>query len=172
MTRAAGEVADGFLAHPFTTERYLRQFTLPALEEGRRRREAPIGDFEVALPVFVVTGRTEEEQAESAAAAREQIAFYASTAAYRPVLALHGWEDLQGALARLARTGGWNAMGDLIDDEILATFAIVEEPDRVAASLCRRFAGALQRVSVYQPRAADRAVLSSILAACASEAVG
>ena len=169
MTRAAGEVADGFLAHPFTTERYLREFTLPALEEGQRRRQSPSSDFEVALPVFVVTGRTDEEQAESASAARQQIAFYASTAAYRPVLALHGWEDLQSALAQLAWTGGWSAMGDLIDDEILATFAIVEEPDKVAAALCRRFAGAVQRVSVYQPRPADQAVLSSILAACADE---
>src|SRR5215472_1498768 len=29
MTRVAGEVADGFLCHGFTTERYLREVTLP-----------------------------------------------------------------------------------------------------------------------------------------------
>ena len=34
MTRLAGEVADGLLVHGFTTERYLREHTLPALAEG------------------------------------------------------------------------------------------------------------------------------------------
>ena len=37
MTAVAGEVADGFLSHGFTTERYLREVTLPALTEGRQR---------------------------------------------------------------------------------------------------------------------------------------
>jgi probable F420-dependent oxidoreductase len=34
MTEIAGEVADGFFAHPFTTRRSLEQQTLPALERG------------------------------------------------------------------------------------------------------------------------------------------
>ena len=34
MTEAAGEVADGVLCHGFSTERYLREATLPALERG------------------------------------------------------------------------------------------------------------------------------------------
>jgi probable F420-dependent oxidoreductase len=37
MTEVAGEVADGFLAHGFTAERYLREVTLP----GRRGRRPP-----------------------------------------------------------------------------------------------------------------------------------
>jgi hypothetical protein len=39
MSRAAGEVADGFLCHGFTTERWIREHTRPALAEGRRRAE-------------------------------------------------------------------------------------------------------------------------------------
>src|SRR4249919_3641283 len=35
MTEVAGEVCDGFFFHPFTTDRYLREVTLPALERGR-----------------------------------------------------------------------------------------------------------------------------------------
>ena len=38
MTRVAGEVGDGFLRHGFTTERWIREHTLPALTEGRRGR--------------------------------------------------------------------------------------------------------------------------------------
>jgi probable F420-dependent oxidoreductase len=164
MTTVAGEVADGFLAHPFTTERYLRQVTGPALEEGHGRREAPaLTEFEVSLPVFIVTGATEEATAASAVRARQQIAFYASTAAYRPVLALHGWEDLQGELAQLVRTGDTSAMLDLVDNNILSTFAIVAEPDEVARAIRERFDGIVQRISVYEPHANDQRVISSIL---------
>src|SRR5437764_687268 len=34
MSEVAGEVADGMILHPFTTERYVREVTLPALERG------------------------------------------------------------------------------------------------------------------------------------------
>ncbi len=34
MTEVAGEVADGMLLHGFTTERYVREVTVPALERG------------------------------------------------------------------------------------------------------------------------------------------
>jgi probable F420-dependent oxidoreductase len=163
MTTVAGEVADGFLAHPFTTERYLREVTVPSLEEGQRRRESAPAQFEVSLPVLVVTGETELASAASATRARQQIAFYASTAAYRPVLALHGWEDLQSELAQLVRTGDTNAMVGLIDDDILSTFAIVAEPDQVARALRERFDGIVQRISVYEPQVDDRRVISSIL---------
>ena len=37
MTEVAGELADGLIAHAFTTERYLREVTKPALERGRAR---------------------------------------------------------------------------------------------------------------------------------------
>jgi probable F420-dependent oxidoreductase len=37
MTAVAGEVADGLLVHAFSTERYLREVTLPALGRGLAR---------------------------------------------------------------------------------------------------------------------------------------
>src|SRR5688500_1849130 len=48
MTEAAGEVADGFLCHGFTTERYLREITLPALERGAARAGRPVDQIEVS----------------------------------------------------------------------------------------------------------------------------
>jgi alkanesulfonate monooxygenase SsuD/methylene tetrahydromethanopterin reductase-like flavin-dependent oxidoreductase (luciferase family) len=38
MTEVAGEVADGLIAHAFTTERYVREVTLPASSAGSRAR--------------------------------------------------------------------------------------------------------------------------------------
>ncbi len=94
MTETAGRVADGILLHPFTTEQYVREVTLPALARGRTASGAPEGDPEIIASGFIVTGNTDEELATSKAAVRRQIAFYGSTPAYRPVLDLHGLGDL------------------------------------------------------------------------------
>ena len=152
MTRLAGEVADGLLAHGFTTARYLRERTLPALEEGLaaagRAREA----VTVSLAGFVVTGRTDEERAHAAAAVKATIAFYGSTPAYRPVLELHGWSALADELHALSvgrREDKWTAMRDLIDDEVLGTFAVVGAPDELGPQVRERFEGLVDRFSVY-----------------------
>ena len=76
-------------------------------------------------------------RSQSAAAARKQLAFYGSTPAYRPVLELHGWGDLQTELNTPVQAGGWDEMADLIDDEMLDTFAVVGELDDIAAEVRR-----------------------------------
>jgi probable F420-dependent oxidoreductase len=149
MTSVAGEVADGFFCHAFTTERYLREVTLPLLATSRAEAGRDRADFEVCGLFFVVTGFDESEREESARAARRQIGFYGSTPAYRPVLELHGWGDLQGELAGLARAGRWTEMDGLISDEMLDTFAIVAPPERVGDALQARFGGLVSRASLY-----------------------
>jgi probable F420-dependent oxidoreductase len=152
MTRLAGEVADGLLAHGFTTARYLRERTLPVLAEGLEAAGRSREDVTVSLPGFVVTGRTEAERAGAAAAVKATIAFYGSTPAYRPVLELHGWEALADELHALSvarREDKWTAMRDLVDDEVLGTFAVVGEPDAVGPAVRERFDGLVDRFSVY-----------------------
>lgn len=149
MTKVAGEVCDGFLVHPFTTDAYLRDVTLPALEEGMAIGGRQRADFEISLTAFVVSGSDEAEMQRSADAARGQIAFYGSTPAYRGVLEHHGWGDLQTELNALSKQGEWATMATLIDDDVLGTFAVVTEPDQVAAGLKDRFGGVLDRVGFY-----------------------
>lgn len=151
MTEMCGEVADGLLAHAFSTERYLREVTLPTLTRGLERAGRQRADFEVASPLFVVTGRDEEELAAAAVGTRKQIAFYASTPAYRGVLDVHGWGELQTELHRLSRRGDWDLMGSLIDDAMLDTFAVVAPIDEVAQKILRRCAGAIDRVLIGFP---------------------
>src|SRR4051812_7857045 len=131
MTEVAGEVADGLLVHGFTTERYLREVTIPALERGLAKAGRKREDFEISAPGFVVTGAGEEDMVKAAAGTRQQIAFYGSTPAYRGVLDLHGWGELQTELNSLSKQGEWVKMGTLIDDDILNTFAVVAEPESV-----------------------------------------
>jgi probable F420-dependent oxidoreductase len=151
MTEVAGEVADGLLVHGFTTERYLREATLPALHRGLDRAGRQRSDFEISYPAFVVTGEDEEGMAAASRAVRGQIAFYGSTPAYLPVLDLHGWGDLHRELNRLSKQGKWTEMADLIDEEVLGTFAVVAEPDQVAAGLVARFGDVVDRISFYAP---------------------
>jgi probable F420-dependent oxidoreductase len=152
MTRLAGEVADGLLVHGFTTERYLREKTLPALEEGLAAAGRTRSDVTVSLPGFVVSGATDAERAAAASAVKATLAFYGSTPAYRPVLELHGWDALAEELHRLSvsrREDTWTAMRDLVDDEVLATFAVVADPADLGARVLERYTGLVDRFSVY-----------------------
>jgi probable F420-dependent oxidoreductase len=149
MTEVAGATADGFFCHTFTTERYLREVTLPTLAKARSAVGRDMSDFEVCGSVFVVTGLDDKEFAAAARATKRQIAFYASTPSYRRVLELHGWGDLQTELNALARAERWPEMEHLISDDVLAAFAIVAEPGKVGAALRERIADVVSRASLY-----------------------
>jgi len=163
MTEMCGEVADGLLAHAFTTKRYFEEVTTPALLRGMARSGRRRSDFELSCPLFVVTGRDEAELAERAVATRKQIAFYGSTPAYRRVLDLHGWGDLHTELHRLSLQGEWDTMGALVDDEILGEFAVVAPLDKVAAAIRDRCDGVIDRVLVGFPSSVDEQTVIEIL---------
>jgi probable F420-dependent oxidoreductase len=151
MTRVAGEVADGLLVHGFTTERYLREVTLPALAEGAARAGRPREDIEVTCPGFVVLDDGGADVAARIQAVRRQIAFYGSTPAYRPVLALHGWGELADQLHALSLSsdeGRWAAMGELISDDVLGAFAVIGRPQEAGAELKRRYGDVVDRITV------------------------
>ncbi len=151
MTEVVGETCDGMLCHGFTTERYLREVTLPALERGLAKSGRTRSDLELSLPAFVVTGTTEEQMAASAKGVRQQIAFYGSTPAYRGVLVLHGWGALQEELNGLSKQGKWVEMGELITDDMLDTFAVVAESSGLSRELLARFGDVVDRLSFYAP---------------------
>ncbi|MFO0688834.1 MAG: LLM class F420-dependent oxidoreductase [Myxococcota bacterium] len=146
MTEVVGEVADGMLVHAFTTERYLREVTHPALARGLARSGRPRSAIELCYPAFVVTGNDEREWAAMRTATARQIGFYGSTPAYRGVLEVHGWGDLQSELNRLSKRGEWQAMGELVTDEVLEAFAVVAPPEKVADAIAARFGGLVDRV--------------------------
>jgi probable F420-dependent oxidoreductase len=164
MTEVAGEVADGILIHGFTTERYVREVTLPAVARGLAKAGRSREQFEVSGPLFVVTGATDEEIEKAKTATRQQIAFYGSTPAYRGVLDLHGWGELQPELNALSKQGKWVEMGTLIDDEMLSTFAVVAAPEGVGRELANRYGGIVDRCSFYAPYRSDPAQWRAVIA--------
>ncbi len=164
MTEVAGEVGDGLLVHGFSTERYLREVSLPALENGAAKAGKTRADLTVSYPGFVVTGANDEDVERATKAVREQIAFYGSTPAYRPVLELHGWGDLQTELNTLSKRGEWVKMGELIDDDVLDAFAVVAPIEQVAGRVQARFGDVVDRFSFYAPYKIDPEIWRAVLA--------
>lgn len=164
MTAVAGEVCDGFHFHPFTTVDYLRDVTVPALRRGRARGgHDSLDGFDIAGPAFACIGRDEEELHRAIKGTKQQIAFYASTPTYRPVLDHHGWGDLQPELTRLTKEGRWAELGDAIGDEVLHAFAAVGDPEQVARQLRDRWLHLATRISLYTPYQVDPAIWPEVL---------
>jgi probable F420-dependent oxidoreductase len=149
MLRVAGAEADGVHVHPLHSERHLDSVVLPtarkaAIDAGRS------GDaMEFAVPAMIATGRSEFDLAESMAAMRAQVAFYASTPAYRGVLEIEDRGDLADRLHALSRRGAWGEMADLVDDELLRRICTVATWDDLPAALVRRYAGRATRLMPY-----------------------
>jgi probable F420-dependent oxidoreductase len=155
MTRVAGEVADGFLVHPVNTRRSLEEITVPAIREGAAVSGRDPADVELVCVTIVVTGRDEVEMSRSREAVREQLAFYGTTPAYRPVFELHGYGDLHPTLKSMAADGRWAEMGQLIDDDLISTIAVVGEPHEIAPAIRERLDGISDSVSLVNNRAPD-----------------
>jgi probable F420-dependent oxidoreductase len=155
MTRMAGEVADGFIAHPFTSRKSLLENTLPALARGLQASGRQRSDIEIMCATLVVTADTEEQFAASKLAARKQLAFYGSTPAYLPTLQCHGWEELHGELNQLSKQGRWDEMTALVSDELLEAIAVVGPRNEIADKLATRLAGIADSVSLTHNRCPD-----------------
>jgi probable F420-dependent oxidoreductase len=163
MTAVAGEVCDGWISHGFTTAAYLEDVSIPALREGVQKAGRQPHEVEISLPAFIVTGETEEEMARAGFATRKQIAFYGSTPAYQAVLDHHGWGDAQVELNRMSKQGQWDAMAEVIDDEMLHAFAVVAEPDRVAGEVLGRFGHLVDRLTFYAPYSSNPELWGSVI---------
>jgi probable F420-dependent oxidoreductase len=153
MTEVAGEVADGIIVHPFSNEKYIREVTLPALEKGLNRAGRRREDIEVIYSPFIISGNNEEKMATSRQEARNRISFYASTPAYKGVLDIHGWGELQPELNKMSKQGRWNEMGELVTDEMLNTFGIVGEPASLVTEMKTRFGDIVDSTSGNLPSA-------------------
>ena len=151
MCRLAGELCDGFHVHPFHSIRYLREVTLPSIEEGLRIGGRGRDELELGSSVLVIPGDTQAERESATYLVRQQIAFYASTPSYAPVMELHGWGDTRWQLSRLAAKRRWAEMPDLIKDEMLDEFALSGTWDELPGLIMARYAGLLDRVMYYLP---------------------
>ncbi len=145
LCQLAGELADGFHVHPFHTVKYLREVILPAIEAGAAKAGRTRHEVQLASAVFVIRDDAEREMV------RAQVAFYASTPSYRPVLDCHGWGETGERLSRLAARHQWAEMPREISDEMLETFAVIASPGDLPGKLLDKYDGLLDRLALYAP---------------------
>ena len=145
LARLAGELCEGFHAHPFHSIRYMKEVILPAIEEGARKANRSREEVAVIITAFVATSPEEMNFA------RAQLSFYASTPSYRPIMDLHGWAGVAEKLSAHAARGEWTEMPMLITDEMLNEFCLVTEESKVAHDLKERYEGVADRLTLYAP---------------------
>ena len=155
MTKVAAEVADGMIMHPFSSEAYMREVTIPAIREGLATSGRSLEEFELDYAPMIATGTTDAALERAIAAVRGRIAFYGCTVAYKPVLEIHGWGDLQDELIALNRQHQNDEMSRLISDEMVDTIAVVGTPNEVIDKMKSRFGGLIDRTSFAVPDLPD-----------------
>ena len=137
MTAIAGECADGFAAHMFSTEAYLDQVVVPALDEGAARTSR--GRPEILLSVVV-------------APTREMLAKQMTTytvPGYRRVLDHSGLEEEADAILAALADRRRSDAERLIEARVLDLLAVTEL-EGLAESV-RRWAPHVDRLALSVP---------------------
>ena len=139
--RLVGELCDGIRMHGFNTPKYTREVIIPSIEEGAQKAGRKLADIDIVGGGFLVTGANEEEVERAKPPVKQQIAFYASTRSYHPVMECHGWGEVGMRLYRLSMEGKWADMAAEITDEMLDEFAVVGTYDEVVPKIRERYFG-------------------------------
>ena len=149
ICRLAGELCDGFHAHPFHSAKYLRENVLAQIKIGAQKAGRSAKDIPISTSAFVIMGDSQKEIDEMREKVRMQIAFYASTRTYKPMLDVHGWGDTCARLSEKAAKGEWAAMAKEITDDMLEVYAVTGSPEEIPALLKEKYNGLLDRVALY-----------------------
>ena len=125
-------------------EKYLREVTLPAIERGLAKAGASARTSRSSYPGYVVTRRDREglEPTRAAASASRSL-LTAPTPAYRPVLEMHGWGELQTRAERAVEAGPVGQDGRARQSTTSSEQSPwVGTPDEVVPKFKARFGGA------------------------------
>lgn len=141
MCEAAGRVADGVLGHPLTSPKYVNEVVRPAVERGAAAAGRDPGDVTLTNSVILQLNEDRERARFEAAV---QIAFYATTRTYRPVLDLHGFGDRVETLREAFRTGDIGRMAE-IAMPMVDTYAITGSEEECREQLAA-FDGIVDRL--------------------------
>lgn len=163
MCGVAAEVADGVRLHPVCSRRYIVEEVIPAVQ---RHRDANASEpFEVCLKPLIATAPDDETLEKRKEIARQRLAFYVSTPAYRRPFENAGLLDLAKRMSVLPREGRWDEMATMIDDEILHEWVIVAKYDELAGAINDRFGDVLDRIEVSIPmdKPEDQAVMAEVI---------
>ena len=158
MTRAMARHADGVIIHPFNTGDFLASSTMPVIAEGLEAGGKTRHDLTLNVGCICSPSLTDEDYERSSRSMRGNLAFYGSTPAYKVTLDHHGLGDLQPKLREMTKTGGWDQLGSLIDDEVLDLLAVRGTPTECAARLHEEYGALADRMSLTTHNASVEAL--------------
>jgi probable F420-dependent oxidoreductase len=141
MAETAGRCADGVLGHPMTSPAWIRDVLRPAVERGANEAGRDPAEVNITTGLIVAVSEDRDEARREAAL---QIAFYATTRTYRPVLRLHGFEDRLEPLRRAFVKKDFAAMNE-IALPMVETLAVAGTEDECLHRLAG-FEGLVDRV--------------------------
>ncbi len=148
LSRLAGEVCEGFHVHPFHTISYLDELVIPQIKEGAESAGRTLDDCDRITTVFVVTGQDQAEIEKAMSAVKQQMAFYASTPSYAPVLESSDW-DFGPKLTAMSKRGKWAEMAGVITDEVVSEVGVVAPVDQLGKAIAARYGDRVQRIGLY-----------------------
>jgi probable F420-dependent oxidoreductase len=128
MARTCGEVADGLLAHPLASPLYLKEVVRPAIAEGAERTGRKPEECNLTTDWMIsISDNADEARRET----KLQIAFYATTRTYLPILELHNRAHIVPDLRSAFDAKDKDRMTELIDDELLDQMALTGTQEEV-----------------------------------------
>lgn len=152
MTRMVGKIADGMITHPTNTPpEYIEQVCLPRLQSGFEKAGHQGEDFKLVLGPLTATGKDEATVAAEWEKQRNLLGFLYSTPAYWPSLELFGWQDKGQQLLDMTRAGNWQAMPEIITDDMLDKFVPRGTYDDIAAIYKTRYSKLTRRITFPMP---------------------
>ncbi|NQV21827.1 MAG: TIGR03617 family F420-dependent LLM class oxidoreductase [Rhodospirillales bacterium] len=163
MLKLAGEVCDGVKLHLFCSRKYLEEVCLPQVEKGLAKNLVARENFEIWGGGFVATGQDEQAVRTAMDEVRYRIAFYGSTRSYRPVLSLHGLDDLGDELHHMSVSGGWKNMASLISDDVVELFGAVGTYDTIVSAIEKRYGGLSDVINLDFPENTDPGLVKGLL---------
>lgn len=163
MLKLAGEVCDGVKLHLFCTRKYLEDVCLPQIDKGLVKNRVERKNFEIWGGGFIATGKDDEAVEKAMDEVRYRVAFYGSTRSYRPVLSLHGLDDLGDELHSMSVSGGWKDMASRVSDDVVRLFGAVGTYDTIASEIEKRFGGLADVVNLEFPEDTDPGVIRGLI---------
>ena len=152
MLRVAAEECDGVKLHGFCTKKYLTDAIMPRIEAGLAKAGRSREQYEISGGGFLATGPDDETVAKRFEWVRKRVAFYGSTPAYYPVLAVHGLEDLGHKLNAMVRQGKWDELAKEVPDDVAHLFCAVGRHDEIVGAIERRFGGLVDLLTTWGRR--------------------
>jgi len=149
MLRMAGRVAEGVHVHPLGQSGYLRTTVQQELAAGAAAAGRQVTDLARIVPCFAIVGDGDSEREPYRRTTRTQLAFYGSTPNYAFIFEQAGFEGTTERIRERQKAGDIEGMAAVVDDDIVANFAVESTWDGLADALVDRYDGLADRIVLY-----------------------